>query len=682
MKTLFHVRLRLLALLACVAAVMYACNEDAPVAVTDPVSLTGVVLDGEGHAVPGAVLEVHNVKPSIQSVIAYDTTDDYGNFSLGDLPNGGSGLYVRVSHPYYQSFVGGFGDVMSGALDGQVKLLLHNSDSCCGTLALTVIDSANSGALQGVEVKLRTGGARIAVGTTDALGRIVFHHVCAGQYNFRLAKQGFRVVEEDVAIENCDSVGFNIVMRTLGHDGNDSCCNGVATVIIRDSLTNAQLGGSTVKLRKNGALLTTLTTNNDGFVRFTGLCPGQYSLLIQRDGYGAREVNFTAECNDSLEIARKLLAIQNNEDSCCHGVIRVVVRDSSTNAIVVGAKVKIWKGNVLKAQETTGQNGAVIGGLCEGSYGVNISRDGYAPVEFDVRLACNDTIDIVKYILAKSGGQDTCCNNRIKILVRDTLTNQAIPNATVKLWKNGALVKTLTANNDGYVVFEELCQGTYGISITRDTYKGRELQVQVSCNSNEIRTVLLVSEHSNNDSCCHGVIRMAVRDSTTNAILGSTSMKLWKGNQHVATETANGDGVVFFRNLCAGRYVVNISRDGYNGREVVVELGCNDTSLTTQRILAKNIPDSCQTAKLKVRVKDSTVADGGWLAGAAVVIRRNGVVVAQGTTNADGWYMGEGLLAPAEYSVTVSKDGYESKTVTFVFNECKTIQETLRIVPD
>lgn len=676
MRKVFPIPLRFLALLACIAVLFYACKDDNPVTSSNPVSVTGTVVDGEGHAVPGAVLEIHDAKPSVASVIAYDTTDDYGVFSLSDLPNGGAGLFVRVNHPYYKPLVSALGEVLGSAKEGRARVKLLNNDSCCGIVALTIVDTTSNTALPGVEVKLRTGGQRVAVGTSDAQGRIVFRNVCAGEYNVRLAKQGFRVLEANLAVDECDSVGFTLRMSPLGTSGSDTCCRGVATVVVRDSTTNAPVTGATVKLRKGGVLLTTLTANGDGLVRFTGLCPGAYSFLILREGYATHEINMTTECNDTLSLEASMRAVQNSNDSCCRGVVHIVVRDSSNNAVLTGVKVKLWQGSQLKAQETSGPNGVVFSNLCAGSYRLSISRDGYGVKEFEIRLTCNDTLEMTKYMTSP----DSCCNNRIKIMARNSATGQAIANATVKLWKNGVLVKTLATNSDGYAVFEELCRGEYGVSISREGYTGSEFQVQVSCSSNEVLTASLVPEQSN--ECCAGVIRLVLRDSVSNSVVNNASVQLWKGGQKLSVLATNGDGVVLFANLCEGRYVLNVSREGYNNREFVVELGCSDTSNTTKYVVAKNSVDTCNTARLKVRVKDSTVADGGWLTGATVVIRRNGVVVADGTTNTEGWYVREGLVAPAEYTVTISKTGFASKTFTFVFNECKTIQETLRIVPD
>lgn len=669
--------LRFLSVLVCAMLFITSCHDDDTVSPGETTSFQGSILDAQGRGIPYAILEVHDSKPSIQAVLATDTTDEEGLFTLERVPSDVSTLYLRVQHPGFQSYVGKLGDVVRQMEQGRIRLALMNDDSCCGQLNLTVRGGNDSVALQGVQVKIRRGGSTLSVALTDSLGMVSFQHLCPGEYNFRLAKSGYQVVEQNFVIEECNGVNLNVQMQSGGNN-NDSCCHGVATLIIRDSATAAVLSGATVKLWKNGALLTTLTTNGDGRVRFTGLCPGEYGVSILKEQYYGREFQFIVACNDTIEQTRTLIAKTTSGDSCCAGNISIVVRDSVTQQIITGLTVKLWQGNQLKKQETMGPNGVLFVNLCEGSYGVSVSGERITPFEFDVRLTCNDSVGFSRTVLRS----DTCCNNRIKIIVRDSSSGAVIPNATVKLMRNGAVVASKTSNGDGAAVFEGLCAGTYSIVIQRENYPVTDLNVTVSCSSNEERTVHLLATQKQ-DSCCHGVVKVFVRDSTTNAVLGGTLVKLWKNNQMLGSQTTNNDGYVYFTGVCIGNYSLTIIRDQYQTRETPFEIGCNDTITVTRRILATgNVPDSCETAKLKVRVKDSTVAEGGWLTGTTVVIKRAGVVIAQGTTDAEGWYLREGLIAPAEYSVTFIKQGYVVKTVVFRFSECKTLQETIRIVPE
>ena len=147
----------------------------------------------------------------------------------------------------------------------------------------------------------------------------------------------------------------------------------------------------------------------------------------------------------------------------------------------------------------------------------------------------------------------------------------------------------------------------------------------------------------------------------------------------VMVQATNASGQAAFDGLCPGTYGVSINREGYNGREFEVNLGCNEHYERTIGLLVKPGPDTCYTAKLVVRTKDSTT--GTWLNGVTVTIMRNGIQIAQGTTGPEGTYVKEGLMAPATYSVTFSMTGYQTKTYDFHFSSCTTITETIWMAP-
>jgi protocatechuate 3,4-dioxygenase beta subunit len=669
--------LRLLSVFVCAILFITSCQDDSTVSPGETTSLQGSILDAQGRGIPYAILEVHDSKPSIQAILSSDTTDEEGLFTLERVPSDMSTLYLRVQRPGFQSYSGKLGDLVRQMDHGRIRLALESNDSCCGRLDITVRGGQDSVGLQGVQVKVRQGGNLVSVALTDSLGKVSFQHLCPGTYNFRLAKSGYQVVEQNFVIEDCDSVNLNAYMQSGGNN-NDSCCHGVATIIVRDSIGATLLSGATVKLWKNGALLTTLTTNVDGQVRFTGLCPGEYGLSILKEQYYGREYRFIVACSDTITQTRTLLAKTAGGDSCCSGVISFVVRDSLTNDIITGLTVKLWQGNQLKKTQTMTANGVGFANLCEGTYGISVSGERITPFEFEVHLDCDDTVNILKLVRRN----DTCCNNRIYLIVRDSVTNAFISNATVKIAKNGAVIGSQITNMDGYVSFEELCQGTYTLSIQREGYSNTQINVTVSCNSNEERSVRLWSRQQQ-DSCCNGVVKVIVNDSLNNIVLSGVLVKLWQNNQMISSQTTGSNGYIYFTGLCSGTYALSLSRTQYQGGEISFQIGCDDTIAVTRRLLALgNNNDTCDTAILKVRVKDSTAAEGNWLEGVSVVIKRSGIVVAQGTTGVEGWYMRETLLAPAEYSVTFTKPGYISKTVAFRFSECKTLQETIRLVPE
>jgi len=569
-----------------------ACSETQ---VSPPDTQTGVVsgtlLDEHGNMVPEALVEA--IDPAGRAV-ASDTADLMGRFELQGIPSDPTGLFLKVTPldlpPILKGLVGFVTDA-GGRTNG--TLVLAADDSCCGTLRLTITDSS-SAPLGGVTVQFRRGDRTYRTGVSDSNGIVTFREVCEGEFNFRLSRDGYRVVERGgLTLDGCDSLAYSFQMaRTSseGTPGGDTCCRGILRISVTDSSTGSAINNAEVRISRVGGNSRTLRTES-GSVTFREVCQGTYNVRIAREGYNVLEFRIEVDCNSETSLTRTMTArSEEGNDSCCSGRVEIIVRDSVSNERISGATVKLWNGRTLVATRTTSSTtNAVFEGLCQGDdYSVSISREGYRSVEFDFELGCDGRREIGRTLARTTSENDSCCDGRMQVNLRDSTTNNVLSNATVRLWRNGTLLRTGTTSANGYVVFEGLCQGNYGIDFTKDGYRSREATVEMGCNSNrELTWKLLSTGSSGNDSCC--------------------------------------------------------------------------------------------TASLALRIKDSAYADGGWISGATIVISYGSSAVATGTSNADGYYLREALCGYRTYTVTVSKSGFTSKTFTITYTNCRRADETIRL---
>ncbi len=285
--------------------------------------------------------------------------------------------------------------------------------------------------------------------------------------------------------------------------------------------------------------------------------------------------------------------------------------------------------------------------------------------------------------LPERKNEDSCCHGRAVIIARDSTTGAVLANATIKIYRNGVLFRTATTNADGRVVLEGLCDGQYGVDITRERYKHAEFSFTIGCNGNIELTKKLLAEvvvpPPNKDSCCHGVASIIVRDSSTNGgLLSGAVVKIYKGGVVVATKTVV-DGRISFDGLCDGTYSIDVTREGYHHQEAAFTLGCNGRTEITKTLGKELKNEQCCNGALTFRVKDTAVAEGGWLSGVTVTIKKGNDVVATGTTNGDGNYAREQICGQSTYTVTYSKAGFHTKTLTFTMTDCRVITETVRL---
>lgn len=329
-------------------------------------TLTVNVKDENGAGVSGAQVRVWKSGAILQTAF----TDGSGVAVFTDLCKGEYGVDVMKTGYTNREF----SFAINGECDPVTKNVVVESLGCCSGVFTLVVRDANGNPVQGAKVQVRRGMTTLADPRTDANGQIVVDGLCKGEYNYRISKEGYSVVEGVFAInENCDPV-----TREATLSGNSVCCSGVFTLIVRDGNGNP-ISGVKVVIKKGGTVVEDPVTNGDGKIIMDGLCKGEYIFRASKDGYDVIEGSFAINENcDPVTLERSMTG----NSVCCSGVLAVTVTDANSNP-VEGATVKLWKGGAVKETvQTNAQGVAVIDGICKGEYGVSVLKSGYQTREF------------------------------------------------------------------------------------------------------------------------------------------------------------------------------------------------------------------------------------------------------------------------------------------------------------
>ncbi len=356
----------------------------------------------------------------------------------------------------------------------------------------------------------------------------------------------------------------------------DSCCNGSLTVLVYDSTSGMLIAGASVQIRREHSdYQATATTNEAGVAEFAHLCAGTYSIRIAAEGCAVVELSLELECNGHA-LLRVPLRCERSDRKCCHGAIALAVRDSATGQAIAGASVQLrQRGVVLEETHTNSEGVAAFDGLCPGEYVLVVAAEGYRACELTVTLECNQ---VRRFAVALQQRSQECCNGVLEIVVYGM--NKPLPNATVRLWRQGRLYAEARTSQNGVARFAALCMGVYGVSVQPPAelhdLLPQETQVELGCNqARELRIELPRRE----GACCDGMLAVVVRDSLSNSPLQGAVVRLWKGSALLATMSTNDAGVARFTDLCPGRYGVSVHYySGHNtiGKETEVELECNE----------------------------------------------------------------------------------------------------------
>ncbi|MBM2814547.1 MAG: hypothetical protein HW421_1309 [Ignavibacteria bacterium] len=629
-----------------VILVLFSC-QDTNVNTPQTKSLNGVVSDPQDVPVPLAQLKAVDSKSN--NVIATTSSDEDGNFTFSNLPQDNKEIGLSVEHSDFKAFDAPLSNVMSLSVDGKkTPIRLQNSDSCWGTVIISLTQNSTNLALGNAEVRMNRGTKLIRKSFTNTDGRLVFERVCPGSYWVRIAKAGFKVLEREFVLAGTDTTFINYSAISNGPQ-DDSCCNGVVEFTIRDSTNNDLLPGVNVDLWQGDTRLNSYQTNGDGKIIFRGLCPGQYKISFNKDRYRAQEFFFNIECNDTLRITKRMLYEGTSSDSCCDGSLTIIPRNRNQE-VLNGATVRIWKDGQLFRTVTVTNGVAFISGLCQGVYGVDITKEGYRGVEFQVEIGCNENKEVTK-LLDNSNPQDTCCKGIIHVIPKNA-NGEVLNGATVKLWKNGTLIRTTTVTN-GKAGFDGLCEGSYSISISKEGYKGIEFSVSMECNQ-RLEFVKKLEGNSTKDTCCKGVITIIPKNMENTLYLNGAVVKIYKNGAVFRTGTVANNKVVF-DGLCEGTYNFVIMKEGYKSIEFSITMECNQKLEVVKKLEGNNTSDSCCKGIIHVITKNK--ANNEIINGATVKLWKGDKLIGTSTvTNGKAGFDG---LCKGLYVIEIITDRYK-----------------------
>ena len=631
-----------------------SCKEDKQTNTPDEINIeySASIIDSDGNLMVNSVVELYNSNNS--KIIKSDTTDENGFAQISAIAEYSENLEISVIHPLSKPY-----SININNIDDKTNhvVTLEDKDDCCGSVEL-VINDEDGNPLEGVEVKVRQDMKVLKKGKSDKDGKLTFSGLCLEEYEFRLAKDGFKVIEKLVTIENCDNaINLDFEMEAIEKG---ECCDGVVKVIVKDEDTNL-LVNKTVRLWKGSTKLKEIKTNMDGYVEFNDLCEGNdYSISIISEDFEALEFEFDLDCNKELIFEKTLQP----KSDCCEAILKFIVKDNKSKEIINDAKITLRLGSktIFEDRQTNADGEVNEGGLCKGKYTVIIKRDGYKTIETYWNVEKCD--DFQEHFWMESESND-CCEGVLIFKPKDE--NGEVLNGTkVYIYKDGKIIQDPVVK-DGKAIEDNLCEGKYTIVYKREGYNDKEVQVELGCNEEK---TLDHSLEKKNDDCCEGVIKLKVKDENGN-ILKNASVRLWKGSTKLKELKTNADGIVEFKELCEGNdYSLSISAENYEGIEFEFDLDCNK-ELNFEKTL--NSKSDCCEAILKFIVKDNNTKEV--VKDAKVTLKLNGkIIFEKRETNDDGYVIEDGLCK-GNYTVIIEKDGYNIIETTWNVEKCDDFQE-------
>jgi len=220
----------------------------------------------------------------------------------------------------------------------------------------------------------------IVADTTDEDGNFTLPNlpVDISNMNFRVLHTDFQKYEVSLQDLIANKDRKKVPVKLL----NDSACKGRIEIIVKNKKDSTVINEAEVRMNRSGTIIRKSWTNADGKIIFENVCSGRYWIRIARPHFKVLETDdgFTIEGDNT--ITRTLYLEPEVADTCCNGVIKIIVKDAGNGQILNGVVVKLWKDAKLIASRQTENTSATFTGICKGTYGFSIWKNGYIGSEW------------------------------------------------------------------------------------------------------------------------------------------------------------------------------------------------------------------------------------------------------------------------------------------------------------
>lgn len=357
------------------------------------------------------------------------------------------------------------------------------------------------------------------------------------------------------------------------------------------------------------------TTGSDGTYELN-VTAGTYDLMVTKEGYfsNSTQVNAISWVTQTLNITLTKIATING-----------TVIDADTQEPIAGVDITVNGKHI-----TTGPDGSYTFNVTAGNYTINVTKEGYFSDSKQVTAIAWQTqttdFSIIKYCI-------------ITGFVTDSETGEPLEAATVTA--NGYQNTTATDGTYSFIIEA----GTYTLNATKDGYYWSSTSVTV--NPGDIHTANFT------------IIELAT---ITGTVFDETTGEPVAG----ATVTANpttitGPQGTYSMSVLPGTYTITVTKGGYVISSTQATVGSGETHEAVFLIV--------KLGTITGVVIDKKTGDP--IVGATIIVNGN-----QTTTGSDGSYSLK--LPPKDYTLTISKEGYENGTAQVVLGAGAT--ETKNIV--
>ena len=508
---------------------------------------------------------------------------------------------------------------------------------------ITIKDKTNNN-IEGATVKVFENDIEKDTFTTNNLGQISITGMRGDkEYKVTVSKDDY-ITQENIILDSITSNG-QVMNKTIMLD---EVIKGKATITVKD-IDGSILAGVDVTIFNGSTAVDTVTTNGSGIATINNLLTGiTYTVKAEKAGYVTKEnIHVTGNIVNMGDIVTAEITLNPYV-----GFNVVTVKDIDGKAIA-NANITILEDNISIGANKTNASGQIIieDMRSDKEYKITVSHDNFVIQENILldSITSNNQQNVKNIVLSEYTGQ-------AKLTILNSISDVAVSDAIVKLYKNNTFVSTLTTDGDGTVTFNNIKSNitNYRISVEKPGYESKDW-LDLDGFLSDATTSNFVYEKDFKLAPYVGSAKLTIQDTSGDTAIEEATVKIFENDVEKKEVKTNALGEITIENMRSDIiYKVTVSKAGYTTKEKVTL----DNITTNGETLSKTIKlDQVAKGKAVITVVDK---DDNPLTGVTVTIYDNKTVM--GTeTSVDGVAIINNLPTGITYTVKAEKTGYITK---------------------
>ncbi len=238
-------------------------------------------------------------------------------------------------------------------------------------------------------------------------------------------------------------------------------CSSYLTANFKEVNSGINLDSVKVTLFKNNKQIAKQTSTFTNPFKFKLECNQSYSLTASKNNYEDEIIDFSSKSNSNIHKTITLNGLS------CNQLISGLLFNKLTKKILDSVEVSIYKNKEFIDKQFISKGYKYQFDLdCGESYTIKASKKGFAPTEFSFKTTLENKISITRTLLLAP----ISCNQIITGQIINKKTNELLPFALVKLFKNNTLLDSLKLDATAKFSFKGKCATSYRIVASQKNY--------------------------------------------------------------------------------------------------------------------------------------------------------------------------------------------------------------------